>query len=100
MSPKGGFRAIPLSYLESFQSLVRDRPKRSRPPEPRDRRSGRTMPTIYADRSYYPFDGRYPPASLAVGGARPMRDILEYCIGGLRRSVSAGTEVLHEGGRT
>ncbi len=29
-----------------------------------------------------------------------MRDILEYCIGGLRRSVSAGTEVLHEGGRT
>src|SRR5213595_864887 len=29
-----------------------------------------------------------------------MRDILEYCIGGLRRSVAAGTEVLHEGGRT
>jgi CRP/FNR family transcriptional regulator, cyclic AMP receptor protein len=29
-----------------------------------------------------------------------MRDILEYCVGGLRRSVSAGTEVLHEGGRT
>ena len=29
-----------------------------------------------------------------------MRDILEYCIGGIRRSVIAGTEVLHEGGRT
>ena len=29
-----------------------------------------------------------------------MRDILEYCIGGAKRSVSAGTEVLHEGGRT
>ena len=29
-----------------------------------------------------------------------MRDILEYCVGGLRRSVSAGSEVLHEGGRT
>ena len=29
-----------------------------------------------------------------------MRDILEYCIGGTRRSVAAGTEVLHEGGRT
>jgi CRP-like cAMP-binding protein len=29
-----------------------------------------------------------------------MRDILEYCIGGLRRNVSAGTEVVHEGGRT
>ena len=29
-----------------------------------------------------------------------MRDILEYCIGGIRRNVAAGTEVLHEGGRT
>ena len=29
-----------------------------------------------------------------------MRDILEYCIGGTRRNVTAGTEVLHEGGRT
>src|SRR5258706_9326005 len=29
-----------------------------------------------------------------------MRDILEYCSGGLRRSVAAGTEVVHEGGRT
>ena len=29
-----------------------------------------------------------------------MRDILEYCIGGTRRSVAAGTEVLHEGART
>src|SRR5438552_14534291 len=29
-----------------------------------------------------------------------MRDILEYCVGGLRRNVVAGTEVLHEGGRT
>ena len=29
-----------------------------------------------------------------------MRDILEYCIGGTRRSVSAGTLVVHEGGRT
>lgn len=29
-----------------------------------------------------------------------MRDILEYCVGGARRSVAAGTEVLHEGGRT
>src|ERR1700704_4516903 len=29
-----------------------------------------------------------------------MRDILDYCIGGLRRSVAAGTEVVHEGGRT
>lgn len=29
-----------------------------------------------------------------------MRDILEYCIGGERRNVAAGTEVLHEGGRT
>src|SRR3954466_3745135 len=29
-----------------------------------------------------------------------MRDILEYCIGGLRRNVSAGTLVLHEAGRT
>jgi CRP/FNR family transcriptional regulator, cyclic AMP receptor protein len=29
-----------------------------------------------------------------------MRDILEYCVGGLRRNVAAGTEVLHEGGRT
>src|SRR3954465_3839552 len=29
-----------------------------------------------------------------------MRDILEYCIGGLRRSVAAGTLVIHEGGRT
>jgi CRP/FNR family transcriptional regulator, cyclic AMP receptor protein len=29
-----------------------------------------------------------------------MRDILEYCIGGTKRSFAAGTEVLHEGGRT
>ena len=29
-----------------------------------------------------------------------MRDILEYCIGGAKRSVAAGAEVLHEGGRT
>jgi CRP/FNR family transcriptional regulator, cyclic AMP receptor protein len=29
-----------------------------------------------------------------------MRDILDYCIGGVRHNVSAGTEVLHEGGRT
>jgi CRP/FNR family transcriptional regulator, cyclic AMP receptor protein len=29
-----------------------------------------------------------------------MRDILEYCIGGVRRNVTAGTEVLHQGGRT
>ena len=29
-----------------------------------------------------------------------MRDILEYCIGGVRRNVPAGTEILHEGGRT
>jgi CRP/FNR family transcriptional regulator, cyclic AMP receptor protein len=29
-----------------------------------------------------------------------MRDILEYCIGGAKRCVTAGTEVLHEGGRT
>ena len=29
-----------------------------------------------------------------------MRDILEYCVGGLRRSVAAGTEVVREGGRT
>jgi CRP/FNR family cyclic AMP-dependent transcriptional regulator len=29
-----------------------------------------------------------------------MRDILEYCIGGVRRDLSAGTLVVHEGGRT
>ena len=29
-----------------------------------------------------------------------MLDILEYCIGGARRDVGAGAEVLHEGGRT
>jgi CRP/FNR family transcriptional regulator, cyclic AMP receptor protein len=29
-----------------------------------------------------------------------MREILEYCVGGLRRDVPAGTLVLHEGGRT
>jgi len=29
-----------------------------------------------------------------------MRDILEYCVGGLRRKIAAGSEVLHEGGRT
>ena len=29
-----------------------------------------------------------------------MREILEYCIGGIRQNVSAGTVVLHEGGRT
>src|SRR3954462_5965308 len=29
-----------------------------------------------------------------------MRDILEYCIGGAKRRVAAGTEGLHEGGRT
>lgn len=29
-----------------------------------------------------------------------MRDILEYCIGGRKRRVIAGTYVLHEGGRT
>jgi CRP-like cAMP-binding protein len=29
-----------------------------------------------------------------------MRDILEYCIGGVRRNVSADTLVVHEGGRT
>lgn len=29
-----------------------------------------------------------------------MRDILEYCIGGVRRSIAAGAEVLHEGGRS
>jgi len=29
-----------------------------------------------------------------------VRDILEYCIGGVRRNVPAGTEILHEGGRT
>ena len=29
-----------------------------------------------------------------------MREILEYCIGGIRRTVPAGTLVVHEGGRT
>jgi hypothetical protein len=29
-----------------------------------------------------------------------MLDIFEYCIGGVRRNVAAGAEVLHEGGRT
>ena len=29
-----------------------------------------------------------------------MRDILEYCIGGVRRNISAGALVLHEAGRT
>ena len=29
-----------------------------------------------------------------------MRDILEYCIGGIRQNVSAGTLVIYEGGRT
>src|SRR3981189_3991750 len=29
-----------------------------------------------------------------------MRDILEYCIGGVRRNGAAGAEVLHEGGTT
>jgi CRP/FNR family transcriptional regulator, cyclic AMP receptor protein len=29
-----------------------------------------------------------------------MREILEYCIGGTKRTVAAGTEILHEGGRT
>ena len=29
-----------------------------------------------------------------------MREILEYCVGGRRCDVSAGTEVLHEGTRT
>src|ERR1700710_2580988 len=29
-----------------------------------------------------------------------MREILEYCIGGLRRNVSPGTLIVHEGGRT
>jgi len=29
-----------------------------------------------------------------------MREILEYCVDGHRRNVSAGTEVLHEGTRT
>ncbi len=29
-----------------------------------------------------------------------MREILEYCIGGIRQGVSAGTLVVHEGGRT
>jgi len=37
---------------------------------------------------------------LAKAEVGPMRDILEYCIGGTRRNVAAGTEVLHEGGRT
>jgi CRP-like cAMP-binding protein len=29
-----------------------------------------------------------------------MREILEYCIGGVRQNVSAGALVVHEGGRT
>lgn len=29
-----------------------------------------------------------------------MREILEYCVGGSRQNVSAGTLVVHEGGRT
>ena len=29
-----------------------------------------------------------------------MRDILEYCVGGARRNIAAGSEVLHEGART
>jgi CRP/FNR family transcriptional regulator, cyclic AMP receptor protein len=29
-----------------------------------------------------------------------MREILEYCIGGIRRNVSPGDVVVHEGGRT
>jgi CRP-like cAMP-binding protein len=29
-----------------------------------------------------------------------MRDILEYCIGGIRQNVAAGTLVIQEGGRT
>lgn len=29
-----------------------------------------------------------------------MREILEYCIGGIRRNESAGSVFLHEGGRT
>ena len=31
---------------------------------------------------------------------RRMREILEYCIGGIRQDVSAGTLVVQEGGRT
>src|SRR3954467_14860842 len=38
--------------------------------------------------------------SLGGNGSELMRDILEYCVGGIRRNVSAGTEVLHEGART
>jgi CRP/FNR family cyclic AMP-dependent transcriptional regulator len=29
-----------------------------------------------------------------------MREMLEYCIGGIRQNVPAGTVVVHEGGRT
>jgi CRP/FNR family transcriptional regulator, cyclic AMP receptor protein len=41
------------------------------------------------------------PFSHAYGrGEKRMREILEYCVGDVRRNVSAGAEILHEGGRT
>jgi CRP/FNR family cyclic AMP-dependent transcriptional regulator len=30
----------------------------------------------------------------------PVREILDFCVGGIRRNVPAGTLVLHEGGRS
>jgi CRP/FNR family transcriptional regulator, cyclic AMP receptor protein len=33
-------------------------------------------------------------------GVLQLREILDFCIGGIRRNVPAGTLVLHEGGRT
>jgi CRP/FNR family transcriptional regulator, cyclic AMP receptor protein len=33
-------------------------------------------------------------------GVPQLREILDFCIGGIRRNISAGTLIIHEGGRT
>jgi CRP-like cAMP-binding protein len=59
------------------------------------------MLTIWAGRPHYPFDAADPNANLASGfEVLCMREILDYCSGGVRRDVSAGAFVVHEGHTT
>src|SRR3990170_2973450 len=43
---------------------------------------------------------RLPNLAAGAPGVCRMREILEYCIGGIRQNVSAGSLVVQEGGRT
>ena len=55
------------------------------------------MLTSRANPLHDPFDGGGGPARSCLRVCR-MREILEYCIGGIRQNVPAGSLVVQEGG--